>query len=90
VLHHRQSSSATWWWKGRGGAATVGNGGSSSGIRRGKWYMRRILEGKRNKWRELPFCDRHRGSTRCSARCCFARSPRACLGRPGMAWVRMD
>jgi hypothetical protein len=46
-------------------------------------------------WRETklmagnyPSCGRHRGPARCFAHFCFVRSPRARLGKPGMAWAR--
>jgi hypothetical protein len=63
----------------------VGDFGGENG------YMRRILEGNKINGGELPFCRRHRGPARCFTRFCFVRSPRARLGKPGMAWThRMD
>jgi hypothetical protein len=46
-------------------------------------------------WRETelmagnyPFSRRHRGPARRFTRFCFIQSPRARLGKPGMAWAR--
>jgi hypothetical protein len=51
-------------------------------------YMPRILKGNKINGGELPFCRRHRGPARRFTRFYFVRSPRACLGKPGMAWAR--
>jgi hypothetical protein len=51
-------------------------------------YMRRILEGNEISGGELPFCRRHRGPARRFARFYFVRSPRARLGKPGIALAR--
>jgi hypothetical protein len=51
-------------------------------------YIRRILEGNELMAGNYPFSRRHRGPARRFARFRFVRSPRARLGKPGMAWAR--
>jgi hypothetical protein len=52
-------------------------------------YMRCILEGNEISGGELPFLSpTHHGPARRFAHFCFVWSPRACLGKSGMAWAR--